>query len=223
MLVDLDAQANATLGIGIKYQQLEHALYDALTGGCPLEDVICPTVFEGLHLLPSSADLAALDVYLAGLENREYSLKTCLAPLESYYDYILIDCPPSLNLATVNALVFATDVLIPVQCEFYAMEGMTKLLKTVQLIRQSLNPGLHILGILMSMYDRRLSLHRQVVADVREHFQSLVFETLIPRNVRLAEAPSHGMPIQLYNRNSKGALSYAQLTKELMSRYETVR
>lgn len=223
LLIDLDSQANSTSGIGLNVNNINKTIYECLVDGIPFNEIVCPTAFENLHILPASSDLAALDVTLASYKSREYVLEKALKNALSYYDMVLIDCPPSLGLSTVNSLVFSTEVLIPVQCEYFALEGLAKLLRTVELIQKSLNPNLAVLGILLTMYDKRTGLSKSVVSEIRHYFPDLVFETIIPRNIRLAEAPSHSLPITLYSPYSKGALSYQLLVKELIERYESIR
>ena len=220
LLVDLDPQANATSGIGIDVSRLEHSLYDILLQQVEVSRVICPTVFDGLHVLPATKDLAGAEVELVNLADRETYLKAVLEPLYDYYDYIIIDCPPSLGLLTINALVASTKTIIPVQCEYYALEGIAGLVNTLNQIKDHYNPVLEIAGIVLTMFDRRTALNKQVVENTRRFFQSLVFDTVVPRNIRLSEAPSHGIPIVLYNSNSTGAIAYSELTKEVVNRVE---
>lgn len=220
LLVDLDSQANTTSGIGINQEKVKKSIYDLLINNVCFEEVVSPTVFNNLHLLPACSNLAALDIQLASVKNREFVLLNILKQVFSYYDYIFIDCPPSLNISTVNSLVASSEVLIPVQCEYYALEGIAKLVKTIDLVKQQLNKSLRILGVVLTMYDKRTMLNKAVVKEVKKHFSRMVFNTIIPRNVRLAEAPSHGLPISLYNPNSKGAMSYFELSKEVLQRYE---
>ena len=223
LLVDLDSQANSTSGIGINLEEIKETVYDLLVNNSSFEDVVCPTAFANLHILPASSDLAALDLQLAGRDRREFVLSDCLEKVLVYYDFIFIDCPPSLNISTVNSLVFSSDVLIPVQCEYYALEGLAKLVTTIHMVKENLNPTLSILGIVLTMFDKRTMLNRSVVKEIMKYFNSMVFQTVIPRNVRLAEAPSHGLPISLYNPKSRGAVSYVNLTKEVLGRYDTIR
>ena len=221
LLVDLDPQANATSGIGIDISRLNYSLYDVLINQVNVSEVICPTVFEGLHVLPASKDLAGAEVELVNLVSRETFLQNSLEPLVSYYDYIIIDCPPSLGLLTINALVASTKTIIPVQCEYYALEGIAGLVNTLNQIKEHYNPDLEIAGIVLTMFDVRTSLNKQVVDNTRRFFQSLVFDTVVPRNIRLSEAPSHGIPIVLYNASSSGALAYLELAKEVITRVES--
>jgi chromosome partitioning protein len=214
LLVDLDPQGNATMGSGVDKNALAASVYDWLLGGRPLRDVVqrCPTGYE---IVPANIDLTAAEVELLRLERREARLKEALVQAEGHYDYVLIDCPPSLNMLTVNALVASHGVLIPMQCEYYALEGLTALLDTIEGVRRRGNPGLEIEGILRTMYDPRNSLTRDVSRQLIKHFGEKVFRTVIPRNVRLAEAPSHGLPVVLYDRLSRGAVAYMALAGEL--------
>ena len=219
LVVDADPQGNATSGLGIAEDQLVRSLYDVLLEGVPATDVLVRGVhFPRLDVLPSNLDLLGADIGLAEMPGREAILRNALAPIRNRYKYVLIDTPPSLGLLTVNTLAAADAVLIPIQCEYYALEGLSQLLNTVRLVQRSLNPKLQIEGVLLTMYSQRLNLSRQVADEAREYFGSKVFKTSIPRNIRLAEAPSFGKPIVSYDILSSGALSYLTLTKELMSR-----
>jgi chromosome partitioning protein len=213
LLVDLDPQGNATSGLGYDKESLDATMYDVLFGEAEATHTALETKIEGLSLLPTNAQLAAAEVDLAAETNRELKLKTALAPV--VYDYVLIDCPPALSLLTINALTAADYVLIPVQAEYYALEGLSQLLSVVQQVRGGLNPRLELLGVVITMYDGRTSLSDQVTQEVRKHFGNKVYDTVIPRNVRLAEAPSHGKSIAEHDKWSKGARSYKQLAKEL--------
>jgi chromosome partitioning protein len=218
LIVDVDPQGNATSGLGIDRSSLEGTLYDALTGSIPVTDVIVPTGVDRLSLIPSSISMAGAEVELASTDQRERRLGQTLAGLADNYDYILLDCPPSLGLLTVNALTAADAVLIPLQCEFYALEGLTQLIATVNLVRDNLNPDLEIKGVVLTMADGRTNLSADVSAEARRHLGGVVFDTVIPRNVRLSEAPSFGLPIALYRPDSKGAEAYAALATELRGR-----
>ncbi len=218
LLVDVDPQANATSSLGINKNHLPLSIYDSLIGGLPLARVILPTEWLYLDLAPSAPSLAGARVELTRLPARERLLRLALRSLEGRYDYIIIDPPPSLGLLTVNALVAARDVIIPVQCEYLSLEGLTHLLHTIGLVRQALNPTLHLFGLVMTMYDARTNLARQVVEEVRRHFPDKVFRTVIPRSVRLSEAPSYGEPISIYAPRSAGALAYEALTREILER-----
>lgn len=219
LLVDIDPQANATSSLGIEVPRLRRSIYDTLVNETPLAETIVPTRRPRLAVAPSAPALAGAEVELVDLDEREYRLARALDQALPHFDFVLIDSPPSLGLLTVNALTAATDgVIIPVQCEYLALEGLTRLLETVQRVRERLNPRLRVAGMIMTMYDARTNLSQQVVEEVRRHFPQLVFETVIPRNVRLSEAPSYGEPIMTYAPGSAGALAYASLTQEILER-----
>ncbi len=216
LLVDLDPQANATSGVGVDPNRMKQTVYHALLGAVPISEVRQTTKLDPLHLLPSNPDLIGAEVELISVLSRENKLKTALSEVRDEYDYILIDCPPSLGLLTINALTAASSVLIPLQCEYYAMEGLSQLINTVRLIQRELNPRLIIHGILLTMFDARNNLSHQVSDEIRKHFSAQVFETMIPRNVRLSEAPSHGLPALLYDISSRGATAYLDLAREII-------
>jgi chromosome partitioning protein len=216
LLVDCDPQANATTGVGIDKSQLESTLYHGMIGEKNARDLIVDSDIERLKVLPSRVELIGFDIEIMDQPNREMVLKDLIVPVSSYFDYIIIDCPPSLSLLTVNAMAAANALLIPLQCEFYALEGLSQLMQTFNLIRNSLNPGLEIAGILLTMYDKRTNLSQQVAEDAEGHFKDLVYKTIIPRNVRLGESPSFGKPILLYDAASLGSQSYLSLAKELI-------
>lgn len=216
VVVDFDPQGNATSGLGINKQDISKSIYNMILNGESFVDVIQHTKFENIDLIPTNQQLAGAEVELASEIGRELRLKQALSGIAA--DYVLIDCPPSLGLLTINALTAADHVLIPVQCEYYALEGLTQLVNVIQRVRETLQPQLKIIGVLLTMSDSRTSLSDQVEAEVRKHFNELVFKTVIPRNVRLAEAPSHGRPISEHDRWSRGAKAYKQLAKELTSR-----
>lgn len=218
LLVDMDPQGNAGSGVGADKALLEESIYDALIDDAPAAPIVLKTELPFLHLLPANTDLAGAELELAGISDRERRLERILATLSDSYDYIFIDCPPSLSLLTINAMTAADSVLIPLQCEFYAMEGLSQILKTINLIQQGLNSSLKIEGILLTMFDARNNLSRQVAEEIRTHFPKETFQTVIPRNVRLSEAPSHGKPICLYDITSRGATSYMDLAKEIIAR-----
>ena len=220
LVVDLDPQGNATSGFGIDRSGLEHSVYDALVDGRRGSDLLIPTPVEGVRLLPSAIALAGAEIELAPLERRERRVHHVLAPMVDQFDYILIDCPPSLGLLTVNALTAADAVLIPIQSEYYALEGLTQLIATIHLVRDHLNPSLDIKGVVITMYDARTNLSADVAAEVRRHLGDRVFETVVPRSVRLSEAPSYGLPIALYRPDSRGADAYRGLAGELRRRDE---
>jgi len=223
LLVDLDPQGNATSGLGVQREPGERpTVYHALIGEASARSAVLPTEVPHLFLLPSSTDLVGAELELVSIEGRESRLRAALDPLREAYDYLLIDCPPSLGLLTVNALVAADRVLVPLQCEYYALEGLGSLLRTVDLVKRSLKPGLEIEGVVLTMFDSRNNLARQVMSDVRANLPGRVYETVIPRNVRLSEAPSHGRPALLYDIESKGAQSYLQLAAEMLRRHSAV-
>lgn len=218
LLVDLDPQGNATSGLGIDKGEITRCIYDLLLNDTPLHEVIIPDVAPGLDLIPATINLAGAEVELVSEMARENRLKDTLGSLRGKYDYILIDCPPSLGLLTVNALVASDKLIIPIQCEFYALEGVTKLLDSMKRVKSRLNPSLDIFGILLTMYDGRTMLARQVAKEVRSFFGKQVFETIIPRTVKLSEAPSYGLPITEYDPHGRGAESYTALAKEVINR-----
>lgn len=218
LLIDFDPQGNATSGLGIDKQSLDVTMAEVVLGQKKLADVIIDTEFKNLWLAPTTPTLANTEVELAQAEHRFSRLKYAVQALQTEYDYIIIDCPPSLSLLTVNALIVSRYVLLPVQAEFYALEGLGQLLETMKLIRKNLNPTLDLVGVLATMVDSRTSLSGQVLAEIQKHFPGKVFKNTIPRNVRLAEAPSHGLPIGVYDRFSKGARAYKAVTKEVMER-----
>ncbi|PWG63379.1 ParA family protein [Spiribacter halobius] len=219
LLVDMDPQGNATVGSGFDKDALERTNYELLVGACGVEAVLRPAESGRFDLLPANGDLTAAEVALMeAREGRERRLQEVLAPLRERYDYIVVDCPPSLNILTVNALVAADAVLIPIQCEYYALEGLTALLDTIRRVQETVNPSLQIEGLLRTMYDPRNNLANQVAAQLLEHFSDRVYRTQIPRNVRLAEAPSHGLPALQYDRTSRGAIAYMALASELLRR-----
>ena len=218
LLIDLDAQGNATTACGIQRGTVEHGIYEVMVNGLAITEAIRPTSIERLHIVPSSMDLVGAEPYLAGVEKREQILKNACQPVLDLYDYIIFDCPPALGVLTVNALVAADSTLIPVQCEYFALEGLNSLLKAVGLIKESLNPSLRVGGIVLTMTDFRANLAREVAQEVRGFFKDLVFNTAIPRNIRLAESPSFGKPICLYDPASSGALAYHLLTQEVINK-----
>ncbi len=218
LLVDMDSQANATSGVGLKTEEIQHTIYDLLMDPTTTPTVLYPTAFENLHIIPSSKDLSGAEIELVSMPSRESVLRQRLEPFKAHYDYILMDCPPSLGLLTLNALVAADSTLIPVQCEYFALEGIASLINTLNLVKNAFNPTLEIGGIVLTMYDKRTALNRQVVENVKHYFKHLIFDTIIPRNIRLTEAPSHGLPVALYSPDSKGALAYLELAKEVIAR-----
>jgi len=217
LLVDIDPQGNTTSGFGIDKRSLERTMYNVILGECEIIDVIVPTLVERLELAPSNMALIGAEVELVDAPGREFRLKEALDPVKERYEFVLIDCPPSLSLLTVNGLVAADSVIIPLQCEYYALEGISQLLDTIGLVRQRLNPRLQIEGVLLTMHDRRTNLSRQVIEDVRDYFGDKAYRTVIPRNVSLSEAPSFGLPIIFHNIKSRGAESYLALAEEVMA------
>lgn len=217
LLVDTDPQGNATSGVGVVKSELDRCIYDMLINDEPIERVIVPTETKGLDVVPAKLDLAGADIELMSMMSRETKLKQALERVREQYDFIIIDCPPSLGLLTVNVLTAAHYVILPIQCEFYALEGISQLLRTIDLVRQHLNPGLEIAKVLLTMFDYRTNLSQQVVDEVRRHFGEKVSGVLVPRNVRLSEAPSHGKPIVSYDRRSKGAEAYTKFAAEVIS------
>jgi len=218
LVVDLDPQGNASTGLGLDHRDIEPSIYDVLTGDAPPTAAIRATSVANLHVLPSTIDLAGAEVELVSAMSRETRLGRALESIDHEYDTILIDCPPSLGLLTVNALAAANELLIPIQCEYYALEGLGQLLRNVELVRANLNPELRIGGIVLTMYDGRTRLALQVVDEVRKHFTDLVYQTVVPRSVRLSEAPGYGLPIALYDPLSRGGIAYRDLTFELAER-----
>jgi len=218
LVVDADPQANASSGLGVDLKEIDSSIYECLVNQADIKEAIYTTDIEGLDIVPSHIDLVGAEIEMIQLENREKVLKQILAPLKNDYDYILIDCSPSLGLITVNSLTASDSVIIPVQCEYFALEGISKLLNTIKIIKSKLNPALDIEGFLLTMYDSRLRSANQVYDEVKNHFQELVFNTVIQRNVKLSEAPSHGIPAILYDAESKGAQNYLSLAKEIIKR-----
>ena len=218
LIVDADPQANATSGLGIDPKQMTSSIYECLVDGYPIQGSQVPTCVKGLDLIGSRIDLVGAELELVNKPNRERVMRAALAQVAADYDYILIDCSPSLGLITVNALTAANSVIIPVQAEYFALEGISKLLNTIRIIKSRLNPAIEIEGFLLTMYDARLRLANQIYEELKSHFGQMVFTTVIPRNIRLSEAPSHGLPALLYDPSSRGATSYMQLAKELIAR-----
>ena len=222
LIVDLDPQGNASTGLGIDRRNRRHSTYDVLTGEATLRDAIVATAVPRLHLAPSTMDLSGLELEIGQARDRPFRLRSALSPLnasgETKFNYVLVDCPPSLNLLTINAMAAANAILVPLQCEFFALEGLSQLLKTVESVREQLNPGLTIHGIVLTMYDARNNLSGQVVADVREFMGSKVYDTIIPRNVRVSEAPSYGKPVLVYDLKCSGSEAYLRLATEIIQR-----
>ncbi len=218
LLVDADPQANASSGLGVDVSEIDSSIYECIIDHADVRDAIYTTDIEGLDIIPSHIDLVGAEIEMLNLPNRERILSEILSPMKGEYDYILIDCSPSLGLITVNALTAADSVIIPVQCEYFALEGISKLLNTIKIIKSKLNPSLEIEGFLLTMYDSRLRLANQIYDEVKKHFQELVFKTVIQRNVKLSEAPSHGLPVILYDTDSTGAKNHLALAKEIIEK-----
>ena len=223
LLVDADPQANASSGLGVDLSKVDCSIYECLVGGNDIREAIYTTDIDNLDIVPSHINLVGAEVEMLNFENREHVFDRLLSPLKEEYDYILIDCSPSLGLITVNALTAADSVIIPVQCEYFALEGISKLLNTIKIIKRKLNPQLEIEGFLLTMYDSRLRLARQIYEEVKRHFQELVFKTVIQRNVKLSEAPSHGLPVILYDADSQGAKSHLALAKEIVDKNKAAK
>lgn len=220
LLVDIDPQGNSTSGLGINKADVKQCVYDILVDEVPAEKVVLPTEVENLSIIPATIQLAGVEIELSQAISRELRLKRALKNATQHYDYIFIDCPPSLGIITLNALTAAKSVLIPIQCEFYALEGLGQLLNTIRIVQKHLNKGLEIEGVLLTMFDGRTNLSVQVMEEVKKYFQQKVYETVIPRNVRLSEAPSHGKPITIYDARSRGAECYNQLAREVVMNNE---
>ncbi len=218
LVIDADPQSNASSGLGVNLKDVDVSIYDCLVSGADLREAIFTTDIEGLDIVPSHINLVGAEIEMIQMPNREKVMKNVLEPMRAEYDYILIDCSPSLGLITVNSLTAADSVIIPVQCEYFALEGISKLLNTIKIIKSKLNPGLDIEGFLLTMFDARLRSANQVYEEVKSHFQELVFDTVIQRNVKLSEAPSHGIPVILYDAESKGSVNYLCLAKEIIKR-----
>ena len=217
LIIDVDPQANATSGVGLKVDEIDKTLFDLLNDAVSVDQTIYPTSVENLHVIPAGADLSGAVVTLLNKENREYLLKDALVPVSELYDFILLDCPPSLGILTINALAAAQKIMVPVQCEYYAMEGLSRLMDLVDLMKRDVNPGLELGGIILTMFDPRTKLNQEVVKETKKHFNDLVFESIIPRNVRISEAPSFGQPISVYAKQSAGADAYRKLAKEVIA------
>ena len=218
LVIDIDPQGNTTSGLGIDKEEKENTIYEVMLGEISIKQAICKEAFDCLDVIPSNVNLAGAEIDLIDIEDREYILKKSIAQIRKNYDYIILDCPPSLSMLTVNAMTAADTVLVPIQCEYYALEGLSQLIHTVNLVRERLNPTLDIEGIVFTMYDARTNLSMQVVENVKDHLNQKVYKTMIPRNIRLAEAPSYGMPINLYDAKSAGAESYMALADEVIKR-----
>lgn len=218
LVIDFDPQGNSTSGYGIEKEELEHDIYDVILHDYPIEDAIHETCAPNVFIVPATIQLATAEIELVTAMARESVLKEVLKTVKDEFDYVLIDCPPSLGLLTINALIAATSLIIPIQCEYYALEGVAKLLESMQMVKKRMNPDLEIFGVVMTMFDSRTTLSKQVVDEVRTYFGKKMFKTVIPRNVKVSEAPSHGMPVTMYARLSKGALAYTKLAREVTAR-----
>lgn len=217
LLIDIDPQGNSTSGVGIDKRELDYTAYDLLVDNVSVDKIIKQTEFKYLDILPASINLAAAELEIANKKNREALLKNAITPVRGNYDYIIIDCPPSLGLITTNALCFSDTILVPIQCEYYALEGLSQLMNTVRRVKRQYNGKLEMEGVLLTMYDGRLNLTQQVVEEVKKYFPRKVFSTVIPRGVRLSEAPSFGMPIMYFDKSSKGSLAYLNLAQEILN------
>lgn len=220
LVIDMDPQGNTTSGLGVEKDEVENTVYELLLGEKTIQECLQPEIFENLSILPSNVNLAGAEIELVGVEGKEYLLKNALDEIKGDYDFVVIDCPPSLNTLTINSMCAGDTVLVPIQCEYYALEGLNQVLKTVELVRKKLNPQLELEGVVFTMYDARTNLSLQVVESVKSNLNQTIYKTIIPRNVRLAEAPSHGKSINLYDTRSTGAESYRMLAAEVISRGE---
>ncbi|MGN0351116.1 MAG: ParA family protein [Roseburia sp.] len=218
LAIDLDPQGNMTSGLGVDKNELENTVYELILDECSIKESMTDTVIENLKLIPSNVNLAGAEIELLGINEKEYILKNAVDYIREDFDYIIIDCPPSLNMLTINAMTTATSILVPIQCEYYALEGLSQLIHTIDLVQERLNPDLIIEGVVFTMYDGRTNLSVQVVDNVKNNLNTTVYNTIIPRNIRLAEAPSHGLPINMYDSKSAGTESYRMLAKEIMER-----
>lgn len=220
LAIDMDPQGNMSSGLGLDKESIDKTIYDMILGEIDVEDVINKGTIENLDILPSNVDLSAVEIELIDEENKEFIVKNSIQKVRDNYDFVIIDCPPSLSLLTINAMTTADSVLVPIQCEYYALEGLSQLIRTVELVRDRLNPALNIEGVVFTMYDARTNLSLQVVENVKDNLQQNIYKTIIPRNIRLAEAPSYGMPINMYDPKSAGAESYMQLADEVIHKGE---
>ncbi len=218
LVIDTDPQGNTTSGFGVDKNELDNTIYELILGECSIQDCLVKNVVEGVDLIPSNVNLAAAEIELIGIEKKEYILKNEVDWIRDKYDFVIIDCPPSLNMLTINAMTTANSVLVPIQCEYYALEGLSQLIHTVNLVKERLNPELDMEGVVFTMYDSRTNLSMQVVENVKNHLNQRVYKTIIPRNIRLAEAPSYGMPISSYEPKSAGAEAYMLLADEVINR-----
>lgn len=220
LAIDMDPQGNMSSGLGVDKNEVEKTVYDLIIGNIGIEECICEEVIENLDILPSNIDLSAAEIELIGVDNKEYILRDEVNKVKEKYDFIIIDCPPALSMLTINAMTTSDSVLVPIQCEYYALEGLSQLIHTIELVQERLNPELEIEGVVFTMYDARTNLSLQVVENVKDNLNQNIYKTIIPRNVRLAEAPSYGMPINLYDPKSKGTESYLLLAEEVINKGE---
>ena len=220
LALDMDPQGNMTSGLSVNKDEVENTVYDLIIGNIGIEECICKEVYENLDVLPSNVNLSAAEIELIGVDDKEYILRNAIDQVKDQYDFVIIDCPPSLSMLTINAMTTADSVLVPIQCEYYALEGLSQVLRTIGLVKKTMNPGLELEGVVFTMYDARTNLSLEVVENVKSNLNETIYKTIIPRNVRLAEAPSHGMPINLYDSKSTGAESYRLLAAEVISRGE---
>lgn len=220
LALDLDPQGNMTSGLGVDKDEVESSVYDLIIGEAEIEECICKEVIENLDVLPSNINLSAAEIELIGVDDKEYIIKNVMESVKDNYDFIIIDCPPALSMLTINAMTTANSVLVPIQCEYYALEGLSQLIHTINLVQERLNPELYIEGVVFTMYDARTNLSLQVVENVKDNLEQTIYKTIIPRNIRLAEAPSYGMPIHLYDPKSTGAESYMMLAEEVIHKGE---
>lgn len=220
LALDLDPQGNMTSGLGVDKDEIERSVYDLIIGNAGIEECICKNVLDNLDVLPSNIDLSAAEIEMIGVENKEFILKNEMEKIKDDYDFVIIDCPPALSMLTINAMTTADSVLVPIQCEYYALEGLTQLIHTIELVQERLNSSLQIEGVVFTMYDARTNLSLQVVENVKDNLNQNIYKTIIPRNIRLAEAPSYGMPINMYDSKSAGAESYMQLADEVIRKGE---
>lgn len=218
LVIDTDPQGNTTSGFGLNKNQLENTIYELLIGDCKVDDALYKNVVDGVDIIPSNVNLAAVEIELIDMNEKEFILKKAIEEIRDYYDFIIIDCPPSLSMLTINAMTTADTVLVPIQCEYYALEGLSQLVHTVNLVKERLNNSLQMEGVIFTMYDSRTNLSMQVVENVKDHISENVYKTIIPRNIRLAEAPSYGLPINLYDTKSAGAEAYRLLADEVIGR-----
>ena len=218
LAIDMDPQGNMTSGLGIDKDEVEKNIYDLMIGQAGVDEVLQKEAIENLDVIPTSIDLSAAEIELIGVDDKEFIIRNAVQPIKDDYDYIIIDCPPSLSMLTINAMTTADSVLVPIQCEYYALEGLSQLIHTINLVQERLNPNLQMEGVVFTMYDVRTKLSNQVVENVKENLDTKIYETMIPRNIRLAEAPSYGIPINMYDSKSAGAESYRKLAKEIVGR-----